>query len=114
MKTVISNSVRIKSVCFTLFFFLQFFLPISQLHCEPHRLLGDEGALLWAAPNASDINLYSINENQQAVLLWNSKRTEDAIRLLYYQIYNIDGSVQLYTPAFSNSNKGQISTRPPQ
>jgi len=46
MKTVISYASRIKSICFILFFFLPLFFPISQLHCEPHRLLGEEGAQL--------------------------------------------------------------------
>ena len=59
---------------------------------QPRKLLGDDGALIWVEADIKELGFYSIEGGERTMLFFSAARAEDSRRLIYRQIYSLDGN----------------------
>ncbi len=65
---------------------------------QPRKLLGDDGALVWVEATVRELGFYSIEGGERSMIFFSAARAEDSRRLIYYQIYSLDGNREFEQP----------------
>ncbi len=70
---------------------------------QPRKLLGDDGALIWVEADIHELGIYAIEGGERTMLFFSAARAEDSRRLIYRQIYSLDGNRAFDHPQPINS-----------
>ena len=70
----------------------------ASLVAQPDKLFGEDGAMIWVQSDVRDLGFYTLNGGSNLDVFFSASRAEDSRRLVYHQVFNLDGSHRFETP----------------
>jgi len=71
---------------------------LTTANAQPRKLLGDDGALIWFVGDTRELGFFGIEDGERSMLFFSNSRSEDSRRVVYRQIYSLNGNREFESP----------------